>query len=98
MPGMQEVLAPFALANPGCTGNETRLVACPVQMATQDDRGDINTATCDPFFDTFAFVECRDATLSGTGAASLKLVAICMVNMHLGLSPRHRMHVPHAWP
>lgn len=80
---MQEVLAPFALANPGCAGNETRLVDCPVQMSTQDDSGDINTAVCDPFFDTFAFVECRDAARNGSNTAGVVPDFPCPIHMSL---------------
>ena len=47
---LQEVLAPFVLSNSGCSGNESRLVDCPVEASTRGSaaRGTVNTQACDP--------------------------------------------------
>eukprot|EP00892_Ulva_mutabilis_P007292 jgi/Ulvmu1/4935/UM204_0007.1 len=69
-----EVAAPFALENLGCTGDESRLVDCPVFVAEENTdyapydyrfREYTNSAACDPFAGTFAEVACGTSTLAG---------------------------------
>ena len=42
---VQEVLAPSVLSNHGCSGDESRLVGCPVAASTRGSaaRGTVNT-------------------------------------------------------
>ena len=75
---MQEVVAPFLLENLGCSGNEARLVDCPVvvnglRSYFSNDYYDVdsdyqNAGICDPFAadgGTFARVAC--GTISSAG-------------------------------
>lgn len=76
---IQEELAPFAMENPGCLGNETRLMDCPEFDPTQDGlsadydyrffelfRDYSNTQPCDPYSGTFATVACGLGDAAGT--------------------------------
>ena len=53
---VQDVLVPCALENLGCTGNETRLVDCPV--ATPPPDGENFAGACNPYIRSYARVTC----------------------------------------
>lgn len=73
---VQETVAPFALENLGCTGNETRIMDCPVGLEDEpvyndpyvayEFRDNTNLAICDPYRGTFADIVCGTSTASGT--------------------------------
>lgn len=74
---VQDELAPFALENLGCIGNESRLTDCPAFDPTQDvsaegqlDYDDIDygtqTSICDPYQGTFARVACGTSEAAST--------------------------------
>ena len=79
---VQVELAPFVLENLGCAGNESRLVDCPV-FVNEDNGQDYggydygtNSATCDPYKDTFARVACGSSdTASAPCYASRALIS-----------------------
>ena len=86
--GAQEVLAPFALENLGCSGDEARLVDCPVfdsDAATTFDNSDYfgdntNSRTCDPTAGgggTFARVACGTSSSAGLRRLSACCVQLC---------------------
>eukprot|EP00892_Ulva_mutabilis_P004523 jgi/Ulvmu1/2442/UM135_0002.1 len=59
------IVAPFALENLGCAGNESRLVDCPVEAFDDTYSSyeyfrfqDYNDENCDPFRGTFARIAC----------------------------------------
>ena len=65
---VQDVVAPFALENLGCSGNETRLVDCPVAVPpAEGDYSfyDYGQAVCDPYRGTFARVACGSSQDAG---------------------------------
>lgn len=71
MLSLQEVLAPFVVANLGCAGNETRLVDCPLQMANMRSslRGTVSTHGCDYTKDAFTVIACGNGTLRASAGA-----------------------------
>ena len=75
---MQEVVAPFALENLGCTGNESRLLDCPVRdvggsRSTDYRYYDYATAdSCDPASDSYAFVACGVSSAAGVPTPTLR--------------------------
>ena len=97
----QEVVAPFVLENLGCSGDEARLMDCPVfdsDIATptiayeNDDylRDYSNSATCDPFLargGTYARVACGTSSSAG-------LYRICCVRTALLRIPVDTMSMP----
>ena len=98
---MQEELAPFALGNLRCAGDEPRLVDCPVFDPAQDvaadgqpDYDDYGTRTsiCDPYQGTFARVAC------GTGETASTYTPICMlvIGMPLPLATVSDRDATHA--
>ena len=74
-------MAPFVLENLGCSGDEARLVDCPVEADTEprdySSRYDYyyaysNPRTCDPFDaggGTFARVACGSSSAAGPPAS-----------------------------
>ena len=67
---VQDVVAPFALENLGCSGNETRLLDCPiaVPLAEGVDTGSFNDytqAVCDPYRENFVRVACGSSQDAG---------------------------------
>ena len=80
-------MAPFVLENLGCSGDEARLVDCPVFVSDTatptSDNGDYfrdytNSETCDPTAGgggTFARVAC--GTSSSAGLGRLSCVELC---------------------
>ena len=91
----QEVVAPFVLENLGCSGDEARLLDCPVfdsDTATPavDDsiydysRDSINSGTCDPFAGgggTFARVACGTSSSAGLRHLSVLCVLRCAASL-----------------
>lgn len=71
---LQEEIAPFALENFRCQGNEIHLADCPVQDPAEPENGresdysfrDYNEDACDPFLGPFATVACGTSTSAGT--------------------------------
>ena len=91
----QEVVAPFVLENLGCSGDEARLLDCPVfdrDTATPalDDSvydyflDNVNSETCDPTdFDggTFARVACGTSSSAGLRHLSVLCVLRCAASL-----------------
>lgn len=65
----QEVLVPLAVENLGCSGSESRLLDCPVEMLTltevQSSTSSVNRRACSPFSNTYAFVACGALSSQG---------------------------------
>lgn len=59
---MQAVLAPFAVAYLGCTGDEARLDDCAVDLQETFRFFNATAKPCDPFGDSYAFVACGNAS------------------------------------
>eukprot|EP00892_Ulva_mutabilis_P007290 jgi/Ulvmu1/4933/UM204_0005.1 len=81
-----EILAPFALENLGCTGDESRLVDCPVFVEVESTdytpydyrfRDYTNSDICDPFSGTFAEVACGTSTMAGANCSDRALHVAC---------------------
>ena len=81
---LQEIVAPFALENLGCTGTEARLLDCPVADSDEETpapeydynyrfRDYTNSATCDPFAGSFAEVACGTSDAAGVFQPALAL-------------------------
>lgn len=80
---VQDIVAPFALENLGCSGNESRLVDCPVVESDDVDpeggrgfvAGTDNPAVCDPYIGTFTTIIC--GTKEAAGARHRHRRSVC---------------------
>lgn len=97
---VQELVAPFALGNPGCSGNESRLVDCPVDDSKDPEyngfyfQSDYNRGDCDPYAGTFAMIACGSDQVTGVYSYSNRwsdCVHILQKSvMHMGKPQRGR--------
>ena len=79
--GEQEIQAPFVLENLACSGDEQRLVDCPVDETDSDyalsynDYGSSRVPSqCEPFAQSYAFVACGSPPAPGGPCAPLLLL------------------------
>lgn len=97
---LQEAVAPFALENLGCAGNETRLVDCPVDDGSGEDdyydptyRDYTNSAVCDPYRGSFAEVACGTDTGAGVSASTHAMRHRYHHTSHASASPQTSMYL-----
>ena len=88
---IQEVVAPFVLENLGCSGDEARLVDCPVVPDTEPRdysydyfRDYSNPDVCDPFAaggGTFARIACGTSSAAGPPDSQASCIMIRVVRL-----------------
>ena len=79
---LQDVVAPFVLENLGCSGDEARLVDCPVVADTPVRVSSPDSDTCDPFAaggGTFARIACGTSSAAGPPESYLHASCNCDV-------------------